>query len=80
MSNESSSITLSSNAVKRIQTLLPNQESNYLEYMLLAAAVLAFNMGLSLKAILQEMKMLLTLKTLLSCLILFHTRTCMDQH
>ena len=45
MSNESSSITLSSNAVKRIQTLLPNQESNYFRVYVTGGGCSGFQYG-----------------------------------
>ena len=45
MSNEASSITLSSNAVKRIQTLLPNQESNYFRVYVTGGGCSGFQYG-----------------------------------
>ncbi|MDB4043722.1 iron-sulfur cluster insertion protein ErpA [Gammaproteobacteria bacterium] len=45
MSNEPSSITLSSNAVKRIQTLLPNQESNYFRVYVTGGGCSGFQYG-----------------------------------
>ena len=73
------SINLTDSAKNRILAVLENEnESNFRVYVQEEAA-LGFNMDLSLIVILHLMTMLLTLKSLIYCLIHFLIHIYMDQ-
>ena len=80
MSSSTTSISLTNSAVKRIQTLLPEQISNYFRVYVTGGGCSGFQYGFKFDENPEGDDDIITLADLLYCWILFHIHIFMGLH